>query len=166
MMSTGLPPKGGTLNDSDEAFLSLLTRVAADIEALLDRLLAAGPLPGELSRPKRLLDAMRYASLNGGKRFRPFLVSASAGLFDVRSRAAEEIEVITDLRAGRVGGEWRKILRQRAQRSGAKARPLRSGDCVDFRVPSAARRAQMFPRRREMRLRGGKRAIVLQRPRH
>jgi len=71
------------LNDSDAAFLSLLTRVAADIEALLDRLLAAEPLPGERSRPKRLLDAMRYASLNGGKRFRPFLVSASAGLFDV-----------------------------------------------------------------------------------
>jgi len=62
--------------------------VAADTEALLERLLAAEPEPGELSRPERLLDAMRYASLGGGKRFRPFLVVESATLFRVpRQRA-------------------------------------------------------------------------------
>jgi farnesyl diphosphate synthase len=36
-----------------------------------------------MSRPTRLIEAMRYASLNGGKRFRPFLVVESASLFDV-----------------------------------------------------------------------------------
>lgn len=39
-------------------------------------------------RPARLLDAMRYASLGGGKRLRPFLVVETAGLFGVpRSQA-------------------------------------------------------------------------------
>jgi len=71
------------LNDSAVAFQSLLTSVAHDIEKLLGRLLAAPPVAGERARPERLLDAMRYASLNGGKRFRPFLVSATAALFDV-----------------------------------------------------------------------------------
>ena len=56
---------------------------AAETEALLDRLLAAAPADGEMSRPARLLEAMRYASLGGGKRFRPFLVVESAALFDV-----------------------------------------------------------------------------------
>jgi len=71
------------LNDSDVTFQSLLTSVAHDLETLLDDLLAGGPIAGERARPERLLDAMRYASLNGGKRFRPFLVSASAALFRV-----------------------------------------------------------------------------------
>jgi farnesyl diphosphate synthase len=72
----------------DNSFLARLDTVAADTEALLDRLLAAKPEPGELSRPERLLDAMRYASLGGGKRFRPFLVVECAALFRVpRQRA-------------------------------------------------------------------------------
>jgi farnesyl diphosphate synthase len=69
-------------------FLSQLNAVAADIESLIDRLLKAETVDGERARPKRLLDAMRYSSLNGGKRFRPFLVAATAALFDVpRERA-------------------------------------------------------------------------------
>jgi farnesyl diphosphate synthase len=71
------------MNDKNSAFLSRLDGVAADIEALLDRLLTAAPLDGELSRPARLIEAMRYSSLNGGKRFRPFLVVESAALFEV-----------------------------------------------------------------------------------
>jgi farnesyl diphosphate synthase len=71
------------MNDKNSPFLSRLDAVAADIEALLDRLLAATPEPGELSRPARLIEAMRYTSLNGGKRFRPFLVVESAALFEV-----------------------------------------------------------------------------------
>jgi farnesyl diphosphate synthase len=71
------------MNDKNSPFLSRLDAAAADIEALLDRLLAAAPVNGELSRPARLIEAMRYASLNGGKRFRPFLVVESAALFDV-----------------------------------------------------------------------------------
>jgi farnesyl diphosphate synthase len=64
-------------------FLTRLDAVAAETETLLDRLLATGPAAGELSRPARLIEAMRYASLAGGKRFRPFLVVESAALFDV-----------------------------------------------------------------------------------
>ncbi len=64
-------------------FLSRLDAVAADTEALLDRLLAPAPAPGEVARPGRLIEAMRYASLGGGKRFRPFLIVESAALFDV-----------------------------------------------------------------------------------
>ena len=71
------------MNDKNSLFLSRLDAVAADIEVLLDKLLAASPIAGELSRPARLIEAMRYSSLNGGKRFRPFLVVESAALFEV-----------------------------------------------------------------------------------
>ena len=71
------------MNAKNSPFLARLDAVAADTEALLDRLLAATPADGELSRPARLIAAMRYASLGGGKRFRPFLVVESAGLFEV-----------------------------------------------------------------------------------
>ncbi len=71
------------MNDKNSPFLSRLDAVAADIEVLLDKLLAATPEPGELSRPARLIEAMRYVCLNGGKRFRPFLVVESATLFEV-----------------------------------------------------------------------------------
>ena len=55
---------------------------------MLEKLLSTAPLEGELSRPARLIEAMRYSSLGGGKRFRPFLVVESAALFAVpRSRA-------------------------------------------------------------------------------
>ncbi len=71
------------MNEKNSPFLARLDAVAAETEALLDRLLGDGPAEGELSRPARLLAAMRYASLGGGKRFRPFLVVESAALFDV-----------------------------------------------------------------------------------
>ena len=71
------------MDAKNSPFLARLDAVAADTEALLDRLLATTPAEGELSRPARLLDAMRYSSLGGGKRFRPFLVVESANLFDV-----------------------------------------------------------------------------------
>ncbi len=64
-------------------FLSRLEATAKDIEDLLDRLLAPTPADGELSRPDRVIEAMRYSSLGGGKRFRPFLVVESATLFKV-----------------------------------------------------------------------------------
>ncbi|HVG50767.1 MAG TPA: farnesyl diphosphate synthase [Xanthobacteraceae bacterium] len=76
------------MSSSSETFQTQLSAVAAETEALLVKLLAAPPIEGERARPQRLLDAMRYASLNGGKRFRPFLVVASASLFNVpRERA-------------------------------------------------------------------------------
>src|SRR5437588_3557343 len=69
--------------DSETVFQDRLARVAQDTEALLDRLLAATAVEGERARPARLLDAMRYASLGGGKRLRPFLVVETAALFNV-----------------------------------------------------------------------------------
>jgi farnesyl diphosphate synthase len=73
---------------SETTFNSRLNAVAADTEALLDRLMGPSPIEGERSRPKRLLDSIRYSSLGGGKRFRPFLVVESAALFGVaRERA-------------------------------------------------------------------------------
>jgi len=76
------------MNANNSAFVLRLDATAKDIEDLLDRLLAATPMDGEISRPARLVEAMRYASLNGGKRFRPFLVVECAALFDVpRQRA-------------------------------------------------------------------------------
>ncbi len=69
--------------DIEAVFQDRLGQVANDTEALLDRLLASAPVEGERARPARLLEAMRYASLGGGKRLRPFLVVESAALFDV-----------------------------------------------------------------------------------
>ena len=69
--------------DTDAVFQDRLARVAHDTEALLDRLLTSAPIDGERARPTRLLDVMRYVSLGGGKRLRPFLVVESAALFDV-----------------------------------------------------------------------------------
>jgi farnesyl diphosphate synthase len=74
--------------DAAAQFLQRLDQTASDIERVLDRLLAPDPLSGERARPARLMEAMRYASLGGGKRFRPFLVVESAALFKVpRERA-------------------------------------------------------------------------------
>jgi farnesyl diphosphate synthase len=69
-------------------FDSRLTTVAAEIDALLDRLLGAEPVAGEIARPPRLLAAMRHAVLGGGKRLRPFLLVETAALFGAaRARA-------------------------------------------------------------------------------
>jgi farnesyl diphosphate synthase len=69
-------------------FTSALDAAAAETEALLDRLMAPQALDGEIARPERLLEAMRYGSLGGGKRLRPFLVVESAALFGApRERA-------------------------------------------------------------------------------
>jgi farnesyl diphosphate synthase len=85
-MASEILHRGGA--GATDAFMPRLNGVAGDIEALLDRLLAATPLEGEVARPRRLLDAMRYASLGGGKRLRPYLVVETAALFGVpRERA-------------------------------------------------------------------------------
>jgi farnesyl diphosphate synthase len=93
----GLPSQNSTASvkgkptrsvDSTDRFKQSLDQVAADTEDLLDRLLASKPVAGELARPTRLLEAMRYASLGGGKRIRPFLVVETAKLFKVPRRQA------------------------------------------------------------------------------
>ncbi len=66
---------------------------AADVELLLDRLL---PMP---EGPEgRVAEAMRYATLGGGKRFRPYLACEAAKLFTVSEdralRTAAAIECV------------------------------------------------------------------------
>ena len=69
-------------------FAKRLDRTAEETEALLGQLLSDVLLPDEIARPKRLMDAMRYSSLGGGKRLRPFLVVESSAVFGVPREAA------------------------------------------------------------------------------
>lgn len=73
---TSSPAKAGD-------FEAALASCAADVERMLDRL-----LPRPDGPEGRVAEAMRYAALGGGKRFRPFLVCQSASLFGVSSEAA------------------------------------------------------------------------------
>jgi farnesyl diphosphate synthase len=77
-----------TSESSGASFTARLNAAANEIEHLLDRLLASTPGDGEIARPKRLIEAMRYASLGGGKRLRPFLTIETAALFGVRREHA------------------------------------------------------------------------------
>src|SRR6201986_1830637 len=69
-------------------FAKRLDQTAEDTEALLAKLLSDALLPDEIARPRRLMDAMRYSSLGGGKRLRPFLVVESSDVFGVPRDAA------------------------------------------------------------------------------
>jgi len=70
-----------------------LADAAEAVEKTLDKLLPLGGDPED-----RVIEAMRYAVLNGGKRIRPFMVIASADMFGVdrRStlRAAAAVEMV------------------------------------------------------------------------
>src|SRR3954452_18832035 len=69
-------------------FASRLDQTADDTETLLARRLADTIEAHETFRPKRLIEAMRYSSLGGGKRLRPFLVVESAAVFGVARDSA------------------------------------------------------------------------------
>lgn len=63
-----------------------LKAIAEDIDQSFDLLL---PVPGD---PRdRLVEAMRYATIGGGKRVRPLLVCATAALFGVSREAAVRV---------------------------------------------------------------------------
>jgi len=66
-----------------KAFEAALATAAEDVAKMLDRL-----LPRVEGPEGRLAEAMRYAALGGGKRFRPFLVCQSASLFGVAAEPA------------------------------------------------------------------------------
>ncbi|WP_390624935.1 polyprenyl synthetase family protein [Pseudorhizobium xiangyangii] len=80
------------------AFEQHLTESGKRMEALLSSLLADTCLPGEITRPASLLAAMRYGTLNGGKRLRPFLVQESASLLggdpQVAARVGAALECV------------------------------------------------------------------------
>jgi farnesyl diphosphate synthase len=63
-----------------------LSRAAAEVEAALEDL-----LPTVEGAEARLLEAMRYACLGGGKRLRAFLAMESAALFSVDRRCAARV---------------------------------------------------------------------------
>ncbi len=76
-----------------ETLAEAMASVAADVEQALDRLLP------EIEGPEaRLAEAMRYATLGGGKRLRAFLVMEGAALFHVEraqaARVAAAVEMI------------------------------------------------------------------------
>ena len=70
--------------DDTSAFAEAAKRRAAAVEGALDALVA----PASDAAEARVVDAMRYATLGGGKRLRAFLVCESAALFDVDADAA------------------------------------------------------------------------------
>ena len=74
-------------------FTDVLGRSATAVERVLDDLLAKNDQP-----EARLMDAMRHATLGGGKRIRPFMVLSSARLFNVAEtcalRAAAAVEMV------------------------------------------------------------------------
>jgi farnesyl diphosphate synthase len=76
-----------------EDLSSRMTRVARAVDDLLD-----STLPPVVDRAEgRLFEAMRYATINGGKRMRPFLVQATSALFDVPERISLRVGVAVEL---------------------------------------------------------------------
>jgi farnesyl diphosphate synthase len=66
--------------------------VATRVEDVLDRM-----MPLEDSPEHALIEAMRYAVLNGGKRIRPYLVLRSATLFAVSENAALRVAAALEM---------------------------------------------------------------------
>jgi len=62
----------------DSTFAIRLAECQAGVERELEILLGLDPKPCEAARPTRLVEAMRYATLGGGKRLRPFLTVETA----------------------------------------------------------------------------------------
>lgn len=69
-----------------------LAKTAATVSGALDRLLP------EVEGPEnRVVQAMRYATLGGGKRIRPFLVLASAEVFGVAEASATRVAAAVEM---------------------------------------------------------------------
>lgn len=75
-------------------FTARLSQASGVVNERLHKLLT----PGEhFGPPKPLANAMQYAVLNGGKRFRPFLVLESARLFGVSTAQAQDTACALEL---------------------------------------------------------------------
>jgi farnesyl diphosphate synthase len=73
--------------------ISALGEASADLGAMLDKIL---PRPdGQIEQ--RLFEAMRYSTMGDGKRLRPFLVMASAGLFRVSRTSALRVAAAIEM---------------------------------------------------------------------
>lgn len=73
------------------SFPSKLSQHADAIEQALRDALSGVAVDGETARPKRLLEAMRYSALDGGKRLRPFLLIECASLFGVKPSQSVQV---------------------------------------------------------------------------
>lgn len=71
----------------EQAFPDWMRDVQTRIEATLSRL-----MPPEEAIPARLHQAMRYASLGGGKRVRPLLAFAAG---ELTNSSAERLEIVS-----------------------------------------------------------------------
>ncbi len=76
----------------EAALMEALTERAAQIETALDTL-----LPLEAGLEARLIEAMRYAALGGGKRLRGFLVMEVASLFKVAPACAARVAASVEM---------------------------------------------------------------------
>jgi farnesyl diphosphate synthase len=77
---------------SDGTLAAALARVADEVESALNDL-----LPEPEGAEARLLEAMRYATLGGGKRLRAFLVMEGAALFAVDRRCAARVGAAVEM---------------------------------------------------------------------
>jgi farnesyl diphosphate synthase len=69
-----------------------LAETATAVNQMLDRL-----LPPVTTAERRVVEAMRYAVMGGGKRIRPFLVRHSAKLFDVADASALRVAAAIEM---------------------------------------------------------------------
>ena len=73
-------------------FTDVLAQSAEAVERVLDDLLSKDDRP-----EARLMDAMRYATLGGGKRIRPFMGLSSARLFNVAESCALRVAAAVEM---------------------------------------------------------------------
>lgn len=76
---------------ADSLLADALSSVAQDIDATFDALLSQTD-----DARARLVEAMRYAAIGGGKRLRPLLVKATAQMFGVDSEAALRVGIAVE----------------------------------------------------------------------
>ncbi|GMM59326.1 polyprenyl synthetase family protein [Novosphingobium pituita] len=76
----------GTATDGQALLGPALAAIQAEVDACFDALLPMAADPRD-----RLVEAMRYAAIGGGKRLRPLLVCATAAMFGVDRTAAVRV---------------------------------------------------------------------------
>ena len=79
------------MGSSDKLSVAMAA-VSDEVSRTLDHLIE--PVSGSHAR---VIDAMRYASLGGGKRFRPFLLICTADLFDVPRRSSLRVGAAVEM---------------------------------------------------------------------
>ncbi len=82
----------GIATETDEDLPAAMARVAKVVEGALETL-----IPAVEEAEGRLIDAMRYAVLGGGKRLRAFLVMESAALFGVAEACAARVAASVEM---------------------------------------------------------------------